>query len=238
MSKFIFFLIKTFIGLIDFFSSELAGKLAIFLSSFPMRRPLRDFEKFAYDSAEISSMDHKDFDIKLYKWGSGRKRLLLVHGWEGHIGHFSKLIESIDLDQWTVEAFDAPAHGMSSGRKADTFEFSDMLEELIKEKPYDAVLAHSFGSVAIAFSLGTCPQVSIPLCIMIAPPDTFRGRVESVRQTLGLSQKAAEYTLNYYSDLLGMPVDELSVSHFAPLSSVERSIIITDVNDKISPYNP
>jgi len=236
MSNIIFLFLKIVFKILDFFSSSLAGRMAILLSSYPRKYNIRKRELSAYSTAKESDMAYGNYNIKLYEWGSGSRSLLLVHGWEGNVGHFSELLKHIDLEAWTVTGFDAPAHGKSSGRKADSFEFSYMLEELIQIHSFDAVLAHSFGSVATSFSLGAHPEIVIPTCIMIAPPNTFRDRVEGIRELLGLSQKAANYTLNYYSKRENIPIDEMTVSHFATRSSIKNATIITDINDRVCPF--
>lgn len=236
MSNIIFSCIKIALKFLNFLSPKLAAKAAIELSSYPRRRAVRDFESSAYDTAECSVMIYKDYEIELYKWGTGAKKLLLVHGWEGHAGHFSKIIERLDKKAWTAYSFDAPAHGYSTGKRADNFDFSCMLGAYLDDRSFDAMICHSFGCVAAAFALGAKPEIKIPNCIMIAPPDTFRGRVKQIQNFLGLSEKTADHVLEYYCKLLNMEIDDLSVSYFAPLSSIQTATIITDINDKVSPF--
>ena len=59
----------------------------------PQVRKLRSNEEKTLEKSETNNFKFGAFDIKLYKWGNGSKKILLIHGWEGQAGNFSDLIE-------------------------------------------------------------------------------------------------------------------------------------------------
>ncbi|BCT77815.1 hypothetical protein SCMU_36570 [Sinomonas cyclohexanicum] len=94
-----------------------------------------------------------------YRWGSGERPVLLVHGWGGRASQFAPLVRELRYAGLTVVAFDAPAHGESPGRGTFILDFMGAMRELERlHGPFGAVVAHSFGSlatlVAVAEGLG------------------------------------------------------------------------------------
>ena len=72
----------------------------------PQVRKLRENELATLEKADKEKYKFKDFDIQLYTWKGGDKKVLLIHGWEGQAGNFSDLIEKLLADGFTVYSFD------------------------------------------------------------------------------------------------------------------------------------
>ena len=84
--------------------------------------------------------------LAAWSWGSG-PRVLLVHGWGGHAGRLSRFVEPLVAAGFSVVAFDAPAHGDSSGRRSSLPDFVDaILAVAAATGPVTAVIAHSMGA--------------------------------------------------------------------------------------------
>ena len=98
----------------------------------PQIRKLRENELRTINTAEKENFLFQGFDIKLYTWKGGNKKILLIHGWEGQAGNFSDLIDSLLKVGYTIYSFDAPSHGFSSKGKTSLFEFTELVGVLIK----------------------------------------------------------------------------------------------------------
>ncbi|MFC7615624.1 alpha/beta fold hydrolase [Actinokineospora soli] len=91
-------------------------------------------------------------------WGSG-PRVYLLHGWGGHRGQLSSMVEPLVAAGHQVIAVDALGHGDSGpgplGRNRATLpEFADALTAVVAEYgPAHAVVAHSLGGAATAIAV-------------------------------------------------------------------------------------
>ena len=106
--------------------------------------------------------------LAAWSWGSG-PRVLLVHGWGGHAGRLARFVGPLVEAGFSVVAFDAPAHGDSSGRTSTLPDFVDAILAVAAEGgPVSAVIAHSMGATACALALGR--GLVAGRAVLIAPP--------------------------------------------------------------------
>ena len=60
--------------------------------TYPKFYPYRAHEKDILETALVTDHTFKKGNIKMYKWSGGPKIILVIHGWEGRVTHFSILI--------------------------------------------------------------------------------------------------------------------------------------------------
>jgi predicted alpha/beta-fold hydrolase len=110
-------------------------------------------EEAILEQAEVSRIliapgtENEEEDIAVYRWGNGERRVLLVHGWAGKAAQFFALIGTLLERGFAVVAFDAPAHGNSSGVFASGPAFARaarMVDQ--RHGPFYGVVAHSLGA--------------------------------------------------------------------------------------------
>lgn len=91
--------------------------------------------------------------IAVYEWGQG-PAVLLVHGWGGNAAHMGRLVQPLLNAGFRVLAFDAPAHGNSSGRTTDMVEFAAAVSTVARHAgPLHAVIGHSFGAAMAMYAM-------------------------------------------------------------------------------------
>lgn len=89
--------------------------------------------------------------IALYRWGSGPRVTLLVHGWEGRASDFAPIVRELRSRERTIIALDAPGHGKSSGRRTNVIDYGAVLADLASRYGrFEAVISHSLGTPAAA----------------------------------------------------------------------------------------
>ena len=71
-----------------------------------LNKPSSDQLSILKKSTQVK-FSYKNYTIKTYQWGSGKKRILLVHGWEGQASSFHSLIDRLNSKKYTIYAFDA-----------------------------------------------------------------------------------------------------------------------------------
>ena len=201
-----------------------------------MQFMIRPHEKVQLEQAEKESFAYLDFTIQLYQWGKGKKHILLVHGWEGHAGNFADLIPRLIEEDFTVHAFDGPAHGASSKGPTSSFEFTDLVETLIRKFDITHVVSHSFGSVATLIALGLHPEVKIDRYVGFTVPNKFRERLEEITAKIGLPNIVVDRLIQKIEASNNIKVDEVNVEDYAQKASIQKALLLHDKNDRVLPF--
>ena len=122
--------------------------LRLFLTPGRPKRPA--WEKAFLANAEMSAITFGAHRVATYRWGQGAKKILLCHGWSGRGSQLGAFVQPLVAAGFSVHAFDAVAHGGSSGTQTDMIEYSDLVGHLAKELgPFHAVVGHSFGAANV-----------------------------------------------------------------------------------------
>ena len=123
-----------------------------------------------------------------YCWGSGKQRILLVHGWESKASHFRVMIDRLVDSGFQVIAFDAPGHGLSPGDKSEIQEFIDILFLLQKEYgSFSAAIGHSLGGLALINAVKK--NIDLQQVFIISAPTSFPGILRKYATVLALPEE-------------------------------------------------
>ena len=93
-------------------------------------------------------------ELAVTTWGESGPAVLLMHGWGGARAQMTGFVEPLLSAGYRVVAYDQPAHGESGGKMTNLLEIAPTMD-LIKEKEgnFDAVIAHSFGTLITSYAL-------------------------------------------------------------------------------------
>lgn len=134
-----------------------ASALQEFLRPPPPLRNLRR-EEAILERAEVSCFricpgtENDVEEVAVYRWGKSGRQILLVHGWGGKAAQFFSLVGPLLDNGFQVIAFDAPAHGASSGAFASGPAFA-RAARVIAGGPVHGIVAHSLGAAGSAVAL-------------------------------------------------------------------------------------
>ncbi len=212
-------------------------KLAYDQLTNPQVHKLREHEVATLNKAESTEINFKSFKIKTYHWKGNGEKILLIHGWEGQAGNFSDLIEKLIIEGYDIHAFDAASHGLSSRGKTSLFDFTDLTSERIKSIQPKKLISHSFGGVATTYSLQKHPEFKIEKYVLITTPDKLSDRINDISNRVGISQKVRNQLISKVEIEAEQNIESLNVSEFVKQISVEKALILHDVNDKIIPFS-
>jgi pimeloyl-ACP methyl ester carboxylesterase len=123
---------------------------------FTVGRPKRVHprEQAVLADAAVSTVRLGRRRVAVYTWGDGPDPVLLVHGWQGRAAEFGEVVRELRSKERTIIAFDAPGHGISSGRRPDLRDFAAVVEALAaRYGTFSAVIAHSMGVPAAALAI-------------------------------------------------------------------------------------
>lgn len=145
-------LLRASYPLIERFLPSLARKIGVGFFLKPFKFSLPEREKPVALKAEESHFELLDQRIVQYRWGTQKPYVLCVHGWSGRAMQFHALIESFTAQGLSVIAFDAPAHGKSSGKVTNLIEFAACINHIVeKEGAPLCLVGHSLGSIATMY---------------------------------------------------------------------------------------
>ncbi len=113
-----------------------------------------------------------------------------------------------------VVAFDAPAHGQSSGTRASFFHFADAVESAAEAfGPLHAIVTHSMGGAAALWASRRSALAA--RTVMIAPPSDLRDFTRAFARALDLSEGVRTRVHRRLAERFGVPVEDVRAERLA-----------------------
>lgn len=170
---------------------SLAERMALRLFLTPPRHGIPKWQQYYVGRAKQSTISVGNKTIKLYQWGAG-PAILLVHAWGGRGSQLSAFVDPLVNAGYSVMALDGPAHGNSSGKQTDMFEFAAAVHAAANvAHPLHAIIAHSFGAACTLLSLRE-HRFATPKLILIGCPATAIGVTEDFAEKLSISKQIVD----------------------------------------------
>lgn len=222
---------------LQFISNNLATKFTAKIFSTPFKFNVPERELMMRKSAkkeiiEIRSIKKK---VMVYSYGYSRKKVLLVHGWSGRGTQLYQLADKILENQMMVISFDAPAHGLSSGKTTIMNEFVETILELeSKYGPFHAAIGHSFGGMSLlnAISSGLKTEKLVTIGTDNHVPEILSNFVKKMELKPIIAEKLTKYHLKKY----GIDIKTYSSHHNAKKVDFP-TLVIHDSEDKYVPVS-
>jgi pimeloyl-ACP methyl ester carboxylesterase len=172
--------------------------------------------------------------VAVWSWGEG-PRVLLVHGWSGYGGQLTAFVAPLVEAGFSVVTYDAPGHGVSSGRTSSLPELAEMVGEVAHATggPY-AVVAHSLGAAATAVAVKD--GLKVERAVFVSPPADPRWGIQWFGEWLGLPEEVRRGMAARIEARFGIALRELALPNFVPfLKGVPPLHIFHDVGDREVP---
>ena len=101
--------------------------------------------KVKYDAGELA----------VTTWGDeSNPKVLLMHGWGGARAQMTGFVNPLLNAGYHVVAYDQPAHGESDGEQTNVLEIAPTMDLMLNQfGKFDAILAHSFGTLITSYAL-------------------------------------------------------------------------------------
>ena len=229
-------LIGQYLNAMAYLSPRTAGRHGFRLFCYPVRTPLKPHQKEFLETSEQFSFSHQGTKVQGYRWGSGPKKILFLHGWKSHSFRWKNYIEALPADVYTMYAIDAPGHGLSDGKMLNVPIYSDVIEQAIATiGRLDTVVSHSIGSFSLMHALHLNPALPIDKIVVMGAPGEARDFLLLFQQTLKLKDKTLSSTFRHFEKYIGKPVDFFSGPDFAASLQLP-GLIIHDRQDAEAPY--
>ncbi|PZR25132.1 MAG: hypothetical protein DI535_19475 [Citrobacter freundii] len=125
----------------------------------------------AFSEAEKLHFKFEQYQITGFRWNKGKgPRALVIHGFKSSMINFDPYIKGLRDKGYEVLAFDAPAHGLSSGKRLNVLEYSNFIRYINDQfGPVDFFMAHSLGALALCMALAEIGVTEKNRVVLIAP---------------------------------------------------------------------
>jgi len=204
--------------------------------------PLRHHQQQLLDEAEKFTLKVKDeyfarrqLSFNGFKWGNGKHKILLTHGWGSKAADFTELITALkDIGDLQIIAFDAPGNGSSEGELSNLLLFVEAIKATILEygNP-DILIGHSLGAMANVIALKDT-EVKPSLLISLTPLIRLKENFESSMTAAGVSSKAQRDFFESFESHFGTHASEYNLIDLYDFKGTHW--LAYDENDLISPF--
>ena len=93
-------------------------------------------------------------ELTVTTWGNSGPTVLLMHGWGGSRAQMTGFVDPLLSAGYRVVAYDQPAHGDSDGKMTNLLEIAPTMDLILKQEgKFDAIIAHSFGTLITSYAL-------------------------------------------------------------------------------------
>ena len=218
------------------FNPPYAGKLA-FDTFVKVRKGRVKPEQQPYlDEARHSVEMVGNSRIQTYQWAGTGPRVLLIHGWESNSYRWHKLIEVLRAADYHVIAFDAPAHGYSSGKILHVPLYSESVEFMVNKFEPKYVIGHSMGGMTALYHAHRHPNESVEKIVTIGSPAEFEAIARSYQQMLGFNDRVLKALDAVIYDEFGYHIHEFSSPEFMR-GNPKKGLLLHDRLDPIAPFH-
>ncbi|MEE9309441.1 MAG: alpha/beta hydrolase [Cocleimonas sp.] len=223
-------------------SPPLAGRLALryFMTPTRFRTPRK--EKALRESAKLTFVTVRDRKISVRAWGDDdAPTVLLSHGWGGRCSQFHAFIPPLIDAGYRVVGFDVPGHGDSEGKQTNMMDVATVISEISKqEKPFEAILGHSFGTGTALLSIDKFNVKTKKVILIGCFPDVI-WITNLFGEVFDLSKSNLEamhqVALKKFKTTYGISWNWKDVSPLETIKSFKGEIfLIHDENDHEVPY--
>lgn len=229
--------IRAKLNILALVSKEKAAAKAFDLFCTPFRKAKKK-KPPVFDKADKLHFHINGIEVRGHRWNAHReKRVLIVHGFESTSYNFDRYVMPLVKKDYEVLAFDAPAHGISEGKKITLPLYADTLR-YIHEKfgPVHAYLAHSFGGLALMHFLETVPNNREMKAVLVAPATETVTAIDSFFNFLHLNNEVRKEF-----DALILRKSHVPPSHFSirrAAKNVQSNVLwFHDEDDDMTPLS-
>ena len=220
--------------------NDLLWQLICYSPKMPVRlqqqQLLDEAEKFSL-TAYDEHFTHTHLNFNGFKWGSGKLKIVITHGWGSKAADFAELITALrQIPDTTIIAFDVPGNGSSEGELSNGALFAEAAKAVMNQYGTpDILIGHSLGGMANVMALndnGAKPKLLISITPLIRLKENF----ESSMNSAGVSAKMQAVYLKSFEELVGRAASSYDVEKLYQRGLEQDHFLLYDEADMISPY--
>lgn len=225
-----------YFNILAFFSKKLVGEKAFTLFSSPRKGKVLPLQASFLKKAEDIMIEVGGKQIQTYSWAGTKETVLLLHGWESNSFRWRNLISFLSDENFAIVAFDAPAHGNSSGGIFNVPLYAECAQHIVKHYKPTFIIGHSVGGMTALYHQYIYPHNSIQKIVTIGSPSELSELMEYYQNLLGFNNKVLSALDDYFKAHFGFEIQDFSISQFVQKIQIE-GLLVHDIEDPITPYH-
>lgn len=218
------------------FSTKLAAKKAFTLFCTPRKGKVRPEQKQFLELAKSQRLKVVDLELQTYHWQGNKETVLLMHGWESNAFRWRNLISFLKEDDYNVVAFDAPAHGHSTGSKFNVPLYSECTKAVIDVYQPKILIGHSVGGMNSLYNQEKYNNTKIEKIVTIGSPSRLKDIMADYQQIVKFNDTVLNGLDDHFNALFGLGIEDFSTASFKGHLS-KKGLIIHDEEDTIAPFS-
>jgi Serine aminopeptidase, S33 len=228
---------RTKFKLLSAVSKKKAAQIAFELFCTPQFHYKKPLPK-NFQEAEKLHLNIRGETVQGYRWNKGGSRkLLIAHGFNSSVASFDRYILPFLKKGYEILAFDAPAHGHSTGNKINAIIYKEMILEINQQYgPLKSFMAHSFGGLAVCLALEEIPHDDSYRLALVAPATETKTAIDFFFSFVKLNRSVREEFDQVIFDVQQKPVEWYSISRAIPYIRA-RIRWFHDEDDDITPWS-
>jgi pimeloyl-ACP methyl ester carboxylesterase len=229
--------IRTKFKLVTLLSKKKAAEMAFQLFCTPQHRNRKKLPP-VFEKAEKINFLFEGNKIQGYRWNHpSDKKLLILHGFESSVINFDRYIKPLTKAGFEVLAFDAPAHGRSSGRQINAIAYKNFVLHLHHAYgPITNFITHSFGGLVLSLALEEMKQDANCKIVFIAPAAETTTAIDSFFKFLRLDKEVRKEFDIIITRMSGKPPEWFSIRRIA--KNIKAKVLwLQDKDDLMTPLS-
>lgn len=227
--------IRTKFKILSAISKRKTAEKAFILFCTPQYRNRKKLPKIFLE-AELVRFSFHNYHIQGYRWNaSSDKKILILHGFESSVVNFDHYVRPLIREDYCVLAFDAPAHGRSSGKVVNVLAYKEFIDHINKKYgPVKNFIAHSFGGLALCLTVEKWKHDDTYKLVLIAPAAETTTAIDSFFDLLQLDKRVRSGFDNIIKENSGYSPEWFSVSRACNHMKAQL-LICQDKDDALTP---
>ncbi|MFN5170152.1 MAG: alpha/beta fold hydrolase [Cyclobacteriaceae bacterium] len=226
-----------YLNVLSWLAPRKAGRTGFAWFCTPVRSPLTPAHHQFFATAETTDLAVANEKIRVYRWGRGPRKVLFLHGWQSHSFRWKNYIEALPMDEYTVYALDAPAHGLSTGTWLHLPKYTAVVQAFFERHgEVDTLIGHSFGSFAALYALYLNPALPVHKLALTGTPGEVEDFMTFYQKMLRLTNRTMGLIYAEFVRQVDRYPSFFSAPRFAETLKLP-GVIIHDVGDTDTPFH-
>jgi len=226
----------SYFNLLAAISKQRAAAKAFRLFCTPRKGKVRPEQHDFLEQAKSRRLKAANEEIQTYHWQGENETVLLLHGWESNAFRWRNLITFLKKESYNIVAFDAPAHGHSTGAILNVPLYTECTKVVADTYKPKIVIGHSVGGMNTLYHQEKYPNEKIEKIITIGSPSRLQDIMNDYQRILKFNDKVLNGLDDHFKALFGFGIADFSTSNFKGHLS-KKGLIIHDEEDAIAPFS-
>ena len=177
--------------------------------------------------------------IHYYEFGQGNQTVLLLHGWKENAARWQHLVPQLLETGYRVLALDAPGHGKNKGKHLNLHLYAQTIQALLhKEETITHAITHSFGGLALAYTLAQFrPDHRIQRIVSQGCPYNMIYTMDYTQKILPYNAHVRKLMDEKILEITGLPIQHIDIGRFTKQHGIPV-FFQGGSEDRITPFPP